>query len=109
MVDIEVDALGALDENLLARRGLLVRHLVMPGQTDETEAIMRWLAQEISPQTYVNVMGQYRPQYEVGEIARDGKPRYQSINRRPTDHEMTAAYRAVHAAGMSRRFCAQPS
>ncbi len=42
----------------LARRGLLVRHLVMPGQTNETEAIMRWLAEEISRHTYVNIMGQ---------------------------------------------------
>jgi uncharacterized Fe-S radical SAM superfamily protein PflX len=47
-------------------------------------------------------MGQYRPQYQVGEIARDGKPRYQSINRRPTADEMSAAYRAARAAGLSR-------
>ncbi len=86
----------------LARRGLLVRHLVMPGQTNETEAIMRWLAEEISRHTYVNIMGQYQPQYQVGEIARDGKPRYQSIDRRPTDLEMTAAYRAAQSAGLSR-------
>ncbi|MDH3624093.1 MAG: radical SAM protein [Myxococcales bacterium] len=86
----------------LARRGLLVRHLVMPGQADETEAIMRWLAEEISPETYVNIMSQYQPQYQVGEIARDGKPRYQAIDRRPTDPEMTAAYRAAQRAGLSR-------
>jgi len=49
----------------VARRGLLVRHLVMPGQTDETAAIARWLADEISPDTYLNVMGQYRPDYEA--------------------------------------------
>jgi len=86
----------------LARRGLLVRHLVMPGQTDETEAIMRWLAEELSPHTYVNVMGQYQPQYQVGEIARDGKPRYQEIGRRPSDREMTDAYQAARSAGLSR-------
>ena len=86
----------------IARRGLLVRHLVMPGQTEECEAIMRWLANEISPETYVNVMGQYQPQYQVGEIARDGKPRYASINRRPTHQEMAAAYGAAHAAGLHR-------
>jgi putative pyruvate formate lyase activating enzyme len=85
----------------LARRGLLVRHLVMPGQSDEAEAIMQWLADEISPDTYVNVMGQYRPQYQVGEIARDGKRRYESVNRRPTDQEIAAAYRAAHEAGCS--------
>ena len=85
-----------------ARRGLLVRHLVMPGQTDEAEAIMQWLADDVSPDTYVNVMGQYQPQYQVGELARDGKPLYESINRRPADHEMAAAHRAAYAAGLSR-------
>ena len=85
-----------------ARRGLLVRHLVMPGQTDEAEAIMQWLADDVSPDTYVNVMGQYQPQYQVGEVARDGKPRYESINRRPTDREIAAAHRAAHTAGLSR-------
>ena len=83
----------------LARRGLLVRHLVMPGQTDECEAIMQWLGTEISPHTYVNVMGQYQPQYQVGEIARDGKPRYASINRRPTLDELEAARSAARSAG----------
>jgi putative pyruvate formate lyase activating enzyme len=86
----------------LARRGLLVRHLVMPGQTDETEAIMRWLAEEVSEDTYVNLMGQYQPQYRVGELGRDGKPLYPSINRRPTEDEMIAAYRAARAAGLHR-------
>ena len=86
----------------IARRGLLVRHLVMPGQTEETEAIMRWLASEISPNTYVNIMGQYQPQYQVGEIARDGKPRYQAIDRRPTRGEMAAAYQAARDAGLTR-------
>ncbi len=55
----------------LARRGLLVRHLVMPGQLDEASSIFRWLAEEISPDTYVNIMGQYRPAYEVGRLAED--------------------------------------
>ena len=86
----------------VARRGLLVRHLVMPGQTDEAEAIMRWLAEDISPDTYINVMGQYQPQYQVGEIARDGKPRYASIDRRPTSLEMAAARSAAREAGLHR-------
>ena len=47
-------------------RGVLVRHLVMPGQSAEAEAIFRWLAKEVSRDTYVNIMGQYRPTYEVG-------------------------------------------
>ncbi len=80
----------------IARRGLLVRHLVMPGQTDETAAILRWLAEEISPDTFVNVMGQYRPDFEV-----DGT-RYASINRRPTAAELAGAFEAGALAGLHR-------
>jgi putative pyruvate formate lyase activating enzyme len=51
-----------LDERGLARRGLLVRHLLMPGGLDETREILRFLAQEVSAETFVNVMPQYRPE-----------------------------------------------
>lgn len=61
------------DRNGLAVRGVLVRHLVMPGQTAEARAMFEWLAKEISPDTYMNIMGQYAPQYQVGEIAADGR------------------------------------
>lgn len=54
-------------EDGLAKRGLLLRHLVMPGLVDETRQILRWVAEEISKDTYVNVMGQYRPEYKVGK------------------------------------------
>lgn len=68
----------------VARRGVLVRHLVMPCQVDESAEIFHWLADELSPDTYVNILGQYRPAYEVGRIARDGEPQYADINRRPS-------------------------
>ena len=51
-----------LDDRGLARRGLLVRHLVMPGGLDETREILRFLAREVSPDTFVNLMPQYRPE-----------------------------------------------
>ena len=50
-----------LDDDGLARRGVLIRHLVMPGLIDETEEILRWIAAELGPGTYVNLMAQYRP------------------------------------------------
>ena len=50
------------DDQGLARRGLLVRHLVMPNRLAGTREVMRFLAREISDQTYVNVMPQYRPE-----------------------------------------------
>jgi putative pyruvate formate lyase activating enzyme len=80
----------------LARRGLIVRHLVMPGQEDEAAAIFEWLASEVSTDTYVNVMGQYRPEYKVD----DG--RYKEINRRLLPIEMEAAYTAARRAGLWR-------
>ncbi|HEX2023403.1 MAG TPA: radical SAM protein [Acidimicrobiales bacterium] len=81
----------------LARTGLIVRHLVMPGQEDEAAAIFQWLACELSPDTYVNVMGQYRPEYKV-----DDGDRYEDINRRPLTSEMHAAYAAARRAGLWR-------
>jgi putative pyruvate formate lyase activating enzyme len=88
--------------NGLARRGVLVRHLVMPGQTDEAAAIFRWLSEQVSPDTYVNIMGQYRPEYEVGEVSRTGARKYDDIDRRPTSDEMLRARQAARDAGLWR-------
>jgi putative pyruvate formate lyase activating enzyme len=86
---------GALQmaEGGLAERGLLVRHLVMPGLLEESREIFRFLA-ELSPETYVNVMGQYRPEYRTAE--------YPEIDRRPTAREMAEAFRLAKEAGLSR-------
>ena len=87
----------------LARRGVLVRHLVMPGQSAETEEICRWLAEEISSDTYINIMGQYRPAYEVGQISRDGAPaKYAEINQPPRRDEIARAYDSASRAGLWR-------
>lgn len=86
----------------LAKRGLLVRHLVMPGQTDESAEIFRWLADEVSPDTYVNIMGQYHPEYRVGQPDRKGSPRYNDIQRPPLESELEEARRAAQVAGLWR-------
>ncbi len=54
-----------LDRDGLARRGLLVRHLVLPDGIAGTEEVMRFLAEEISTETYLNVMDQYRPCFKA--------------------------------------------
>ena len=80
----------------VACRGVLVRHLVMPGLLAETAAIFRWLAESVSRDTFVNVMGQYRPANRVnGE-------HYAEINRSVTAQEMTEADRLARAAGLWR-------
>ncbi|MDH3328410.1 MAG: radical SAM protein [Desulfobulbaceae bacterium] len=54
-----------INEQGLAVRGLLVRHLVMPGHLDETDGILDFLANEVSVKTYINIMDQYRPCYKA--------------------------------------------
>jgi putative pyruvate formate lyase activating enzyme len=52
-----------IDEDGIARRGLLVRHLVLPGDAAAAAEVIRFLSEEISPNTYLNIMDQYRPEY----------------------------------------------
>lgn len=63
-----------LDEEGIAVRGLLVRHLVMPGHLDETREILAFLARDISPETYVNIMDQYRPCHRAFQHDRINRP-----------------------------------
>jgi len=86
----------------LARRGVLLRHLVMPGQLDEATAIFRWIADELSPDTYVNVMAQYSPNHKVGRSGRTGISRYADINRQPRGGEVALARDAAQKAGLWR-------
>ena len=58
-----------IGEGGIARRGLLVRHLVMPAGMAGTREVMRFIARRISPRTYVNVMSQYRPCGRAQEVA----------------------------------------
>jgi len=85
-----------LDENGIAQRGVLMRHLVMPGIVAGTREIMKFLAKEISVHTYVNVMAQYRPSWRV---TRDKFP---EINRRITSQEYAEAFTAAQQAGLYR-------
>lgn len=90
------------DRNGIALRGLLVRHLVMPGGESETREIMHWLAGEISPDTYVNIMGQYHPAHLVGSRNRKNQPQYGAIARQTSTDEMLAAHHSALSAGLWR-------
>jgi putative pyruvate formate lyase activating enzyme len=59
-----------LDERGLARRGVILRHLVMPGLLDETAAILRWVAAELGTGCYVSLMAQY---HVSGKVGKDGE------------------------------------
>jgi putative pyruvate formate lyase activating enzyme len=67
-----------LDERGMARRGLIVRHLVMPGLLDETAAILRFVAEELGPDTYVNLMAQYYPSGRTDEFPEIDRHLYRS-------------------------------
>jgi putative pyruvate formate lyase activating enzyme len=56
-----------LDESRLARRGLLIRHLVLPDNLADTEKVLDFIAREISRNTYLNLMDQYHPCYRADE------------------------------------------
>jgi putative pyruvate formate lyase activating enzyme len=63
-----------LDEHGIAQRGLLVRHLVLPNGLAGSTEIMRFLAQEISQNTYLNLMDQYRPSYRIANDPQLNRP-----------------------------------
>jgi putative pyruvate formate lyase activating enzyme len=86
-----------MDEEGLALRGVLVRHLVMPGLLEETRSILQWLATEVSPDTYVNLMDQYHPAHKVVT-----EPDYADINRRLFNSEFQRARAYAAEAGLWR-------
>ncbi|RMF92940.1 MAG: radical SAM protein [Planctomycetota bacterium] len=83
-----------LDLEGIARRGLLIRHLVLPGDKAGTRTVMEFLAREISPNTYVNVMPQYRPEGRAGEV--------EGMSRRVRREEYLQAMEAARNAGLKR-------
>ena len=83
----------------LARRGLLVRHLVMPGMLDETRDILRFVAAELGTGTYVDLMAQYHPAGLVGRNQRDG---YHEIDRQLARDEYELAARFADEFGLTR-------
>jgi putative pyruvate formate lyase activating enzyme len=83
-----------VDENGIARRGLLVRHLVLPDNIAGTESVLEFLAEEVSPDTYVNLMDQYRPCYRADE--------YPELGRAITRAEYEAALASAARHGITR-------
>jgi putative pyruvate formate lyase activating enzyme len=84
----------------LAVRGLLVRHLVMPGMFDETAEILRWIAGVLGPDTYVDLMAQYYPAGLVGRT--DVRDPYPEINRHLHRDEYVRAVELADQLGLSR-------
>jgi putative pyruvate formate lyase activating enzyme len=83
-----------IDERGLAFRGLLVRHLVLPEDLAGSAEVVRFLAEEISRDTYLNLMDQYHPAFNAAQFPK--------LNRRTTCDEYQAAVRMAQEAGMRR-------
>jgi putative pyruvate formate lyase activating enzyme len=88
-----------LDEEGIARRGLLIRHLVLPNNLAGTEETMRFIAQEISEDSYVNIMDQYRPCFKANNFA--------ELTRPVTQEEYFQAIEIAKSLGLHRGFCLQ--
>jgi putative pyruvate formate lyase activating enzyme len=84
--DLQVNANG------IAQRGLIIRHLVMPGNIAETGRFAQWVAKELGPNTRVNLMAQYRPAHRAFD--------HPEISRRITAQEWEEARRTVKSAGL---------
>ena len=79
-------------ENGIAVKGMLIRHLVLPNGLAGTEEVMRFISSELSRDSYVNVMAQYRPTFKAGEFS--------EINRRPTTQEYLDAVASALKLGI---------
>jgi len=82
------------DQRGIATRGLLVRHLVLPEEIAGTASVVKFIAEEISKNTYVNIMDQYHPCYKAFD--------YPSLNRRITHQEYADAVQMAEDAGLKR-------
>jgi putative pyruvate formate lyase activating enzyme len=83
-----------LDANELAQRGLLIRHLVLPGNLAGSENVFDFIAREISRNTYLNLMDQYRPCYRADK--------YPPLDRPITAAEYRAAMKLAQSCGLQR-------
>ena len=90
--DLQIDAQG------LAKRGVLVRHLVLPNNLAGTAEIVHFLAEEISPDTYLNLMDQYHPAFNVSR----NPNQFPKLKRPVTSQEYRAALRLAQDAGLHR-------
>ena len=86
--DLQLDAKG------IAKRGLLIRHLVLPNDLAGSEKVLKFIAEEISNNTYVNVMSQYRPEGKAHN--------YPELSRYPSREELTKAITIATRLGLTR-------
>jgi putative pyruvate formate lyase activating enzyme len=88
----QVGAELVLDEDGIARRGMIIRHLVLPEDRSGTARVLAWIARELSPQVHISLMDQYFPAYKVLDDP--------VMGRKITPEEYDAALQAFEDAGL---------
>lgn len=83
---------AVIDENGIITKGLIIRHLVLPQNISGTEKIMRFISEEISPETYISLMSQYFPCYKSGD--------FPQLSRRISLEEYEYAQRIMEKYGL---------
>ncbi len=83
-----------LDNKGIAQKGLIIRHLILPDCLEDTEHILKFIRDEISKNTYVNLMGHYHPCWKAEEIS--------GLNRTLTLQELTEALHLAQKIGLKR-------
>jgi len=81
----------------VATRGMVIRHLVLPGGLSQTPEVLRWIAGNLSPRAYVSLMGQYFPAHKAVDDP--------ELGRRLTTDEYEAALRAFEDSGLENGWC----
>jgi len=88
--------LPVLDEHGLIRRGLIIRHLVLPGAAADSLAVLRWIAANLPREVYVSLMAQYFPAYRASE--------YPPLNRRLRKQEYEQVVACLSESGLENGF-----
>jgi putative pyruvate formate lyase activating enzyme len=86
----------------IAVRGMIIRHLVLPENLAGSDLVLPWIAREISPDTYVNIMDQYHPAWHAGNKGNVALPR--SLYRRLLPQEYQYAIKCARESGLHRGF-----
>lgn len=81
-----------LDEHGIARRGMIIRHLVLPGGLSQSSDVLRFIARDISPDVHVSLMAQYHPAHRAESVP--------GLEKRLTQKEYDAVLRVMEEAGL---------
>ena len=86
--------IAKFDKENIIKRGLIIRHLVLPDNISGTDKVMRFIGDELSADTYISLMSQYFPCYKAGQFT--------EISRRITPEEYTEAKRIMQRYGLNK-------